>query len=162
MLKPLAILIFPLLMHPVHVSMSSLSLDSDARRYIMTVRIYNDDLAIDLARLYGVEQITVEDHYIRYNGPDSFLESYVNDNLKIKFNNREVSAEFKEKEVRELETIIILNLNFNRRVKSIEVENKILTSLYPDQVNLFIYKDNEIEKGIRFTSMYKNETLKKE
>jgi len=128
----------------------------------MTVRIYNDDLAIDLARLYGVEQITVEDHYIRYNGPDSFLESYVNDNLKIKFNNREVSAEFKEKEVRELETIIILNLNFNRRVKSIEVENKILTSLYPDQVNLFIYKDNEIEKGIRFTSMYKNETLKKE
>ena len=139
--------------------MSSLSSDPDGGGYSMTVRIYNDDLAIDLARLYSVEQISVEDHYIRYTGPDEFLERYVNDHLRIKLNGKDVKAQFGDKEVQELETIINMYIPFRRKVRSVEIENKILIGLFPDQINLLIYKDDKIEKGVRFTSTYFNETL---
>lgn len=148
-MKILTILLFSLLFHPVHVTMSSLTIMEGGKGYEMVLRVYSDDLAMDIWRLYQPDESFFADH--RYIGPDSYLEKYVNDNVLIKVNGKVIGAVLGDVETTELETIMRLEVPLKRNPKSLSIDNRILTDIYPDQVNLFIYKDNETEKAFRFT-----------
>lgn len=151
MIKPLIIFIFSLLIHPVHVTMSSLTINKSGDTLIFNLRAYSDDLDLDMLRLYSVEGVIENDHFFKFTGPDLFYEKYVNDHIKIIINGKVLEARFIHKELLEMETILRFSIPLNNRIMSLEVENKILTGLYPDQVNLFIYKNGEIEEGVRYT-----------
>lgn len=157
MIKAFILLICPLLFHPVHVTMSGLTQMPDKSGFELVVRIYSDDLAIDLWRIYQPDEDYFKDH--RFIGPDSFYENYINDNLLIKLNGKLLKAELSEVELLELETVLRLEVPSKRKIKSLAVENRILTGLFSDQVNLFIYKDSINEKAIRFTVENNSSTL---
>jgi len=157
MIKALIFLLGPLLFHPVHVTMSSLTLLQDEDRFEIVVRLYSDDLAIDLWRLYQPDESMFADH--RFTGPDSFYERYINDNLVVKVNGTILKAEITEVEQLELETLVKLNVPGKRRIRNLSVENRFFTGLFSDQVNLFIYKDEDLEKAVRFTVENTNATL---
>ncbi len=159
MVKILAGLLFPFLFHPVHVSMSSLADNPGENEYVLTVRMYNDDLATDLYVNYNVKEVTVVDHLVKYTGPDENLVKYINDNLKVYFNGKRADAILKNKEVQELETIFTLDIDAPKKVKKVEIENTILTGLYGDQVNLFIFKNNTAEEAVKFTSDYTSKMI---
>ena len=160
MLNLIKISILSLLLHPVHVSMSSLYDAPDEDGYIMTIRMYNDDMLLDMIVAYQLTDAMNDDH--TYYGPDSLVQDYVNDHLKIWFNEKRVEAELRNKEILEIETLMTLFIPYKDIVSHIKVENLILTSLFKDQVNLFIYKDQNIEKGFKFTNSHTIETLVKE
>jgi len=157
MTKALTFLLFTLLSHPVHVTMSSLTLLEQEERFEMVVRLYSDDLAIDLWRLYQPADSLFADH--RFYGPDLYYQRYVNDNLLVEVNGRVLSAELVEVEKLEIETLIRLIVPVRKKVRSVSVENRFLTDLFSDQVNLFIYKDEVNEKSVRFTVENTNEAL---
>ncbi|TFH34000.1 MAG: hypothetical protein E4G95_08895 [Bacteroidia bacterium] len=157
MIKALTFLLFPLLFHPVHVTMSSLTLLQQEESFEMVVRLYSDDLAIDLWRLYQPADSLFADH--RFYGPDLYYQRYVNDNLLVEVNGRVLSAELVEVEKLEIETLIRLIVPVRKKVRSVSVENRFLTDLFSDQVNLFIYKDDVNEKSVRFTVENTNEAL---
>lgn len=152
MVKLVLFLLPVLLSHPVHVSMSSLYED-EAGEYRLTVRMYTDDLNLDLYRLYNAEgEYNENDHMFYFTGHDSVYTRYINDNLAIIVNDEPAGKELMEKEVLDLETLFHFRVNLAAdKIKKIVIKNKILTGLYPDQVNLFIFKLNANEKGVKFT-----------
>ena len=161
MIKLFYILFLSTLMHPVHVSMSSLWTDNDSGEIYMTVRLYTDDLALDLYRLYDAEGEYVElDHRFLFKGDDSYYGRYINDNLEIKINGKRVEIELEKKEMLELETLLTFRvISGVKKIKRVDIENKILSGLYHDQVNLFIVGLGETEKGLRFTGDKLSESI---
>lgn len=157
MIKFLAIFLFTFLIHPVHVSMSSMEYNPQDIGYRITVRMYSDDLLLDLLTLYELQEEYFADHV--YTGPDDIYEDYINEKIKIRINGKQINAELLETEILEIETIIRLFVEFKSEIKSIDISNTILTTIYPDQVNLFIYKDDKNELAFRFTGDYSEEKL---
>ena len=102
----LAILLFTgFIMHPVHVSMSSLYLD-ETGEYRLTVRMYTDDLNLDLYRLYDADgEYNELDHMFYFTGHDSLYTRYMNDMLDIVNNGITASKELLGKEELMMETI---------------------------------------------------------
>lgn len=152
MVKLIFFLLSGFLMHPVHVSMSSLYEDEEGN-YRLTVRMYTDDLNLDLYRLYDAEgEYSENDHMFYFTGHDSVYTRYMNDNFVIMGNGEIAGKELIDKEVLDLETVFHFRVNLETgNLKEIKVKNLILTGLYPDQVNLFIFKLYENEKGVKFT-----------
>ena len=157
MIKLFVIYIFSLLLHPVHVSMSSMEYVPEDDGYKITVRMYSDDLLLDLLTLYQLPGEYISDHV--YTGPDDLYEDYINERLEIKINGNKHPAELRETEKLELETLMRLFVKHKGELNSIEISNSILTVIYPDQVNLFIYKDESNEHAFRFTATYLSEKI---
>jgi hypothetical protein len=154
MVKLFLILFNLSMVHPVHVSMASLYGDNNSGDMVLTVRMYTDDLALDLYRLYDAEgEYSEFDHMFIFTGSDSYYEKYINEHLKIYHKGEVLGIELVKKEILDLETL----LKFSVDIKcipggDIKIENKILTGLYIDQVNLFILKLDNFEKGVKFTA----------
>lgn len=125
--------------------------------YKITVRMFSDDLLLDLLSLYQLPGENVEDHI--YKGPDDIYEDYINERLKIKINDQRCRATLLESEKLEIETIMRFFLTHDGPADSVEISNTILTGIYMDQVNLFIYKDANKEKAVRFTASHMNEMI---
>ena len=157
MIKYLAVYIFSLLLHPVHVSMSSMEYVPMEKGYKITVRMFSDDLLLDLLSLYQLPGEQVEDH--TYTGPGDVYEDYINERLKIKINGRHCRTTLLESEKLEIETIMRFFLEHDGPADSVEISNTILTGIYMDQVNLFIYKDDNKEQAVRFTASHMNEII---
>lgn len=141
----------------MHVSMSSMEYVPDDKGYKITVRVFSDDLLLDLLNLYELPGEHIADHV--YTGPDDIYEDYVNEKIEIKINGKQYRAELLASEKLEIETIMRLFVSFEGRADSVEISNTILTGIYVDQVNLFIYKDDKNELAFRFTTTYSEERL---
>lgn len=149
MLRTILILLFPLLYHPVHVSMSSLTMLPDKTGFELVVRAGSNDIAVEIWRLYQPDEDYFADHM--FIGPEQFYQDFVNDNIKVSINSKRVKGELLDVEVIENETIIKLLIPAEKKIKTLNVENNLFTVISPDQLNLFIYKVGEIEKTFRFT-----------
>lgn len=154
MLKLFFILVTLLPFHPVHVSMSSLYMDGEEDNLVLSVRMYSDDLALDLYRLYDAEGIYSEiDHLFTFTGSDSYYEKYIGEHLIVYSDGKAIDLELVKKEILDLETLLYFSADITReKIGRISVVNKILTGMYRDQVNLFILKLDEKEKGVKFTA----------
>jgi hypothetical protein len=137
--------------------MSSITRVTESGGYDVVVRMYSDDLALDLWRLYQPDESYFADH--RFHGPDHYYQRYINDNFNIIINGDTASGMLREVEKLELETIIRMVVEPPDKVYSLRVENRIMTGLYPDQVNLFIFKDSLDERAFRFTPQHFSELL---
>jgi len=157
MIKYLAIYLFAFLVHPVHVSMSSMEYIPQDNGYRITVRMYSDDLLLDLFTLRELPEEYIADHV--YTGPDDIYEEYINEKVQIRINNKLYSATLLDTEKLEIETIMRLFVDYDGNINTIDITNTILTAIYLDQVNLFIYKDEENELAFRFTPQYSEEKL---
>lgn len=154
MLKLFSILITLLPFHPVHVSMSSLYRDNETAQLILSVRMYTDDLALDLHRLYDAEGTYSEkDHLFTFTGSDSYYEKYIGEHLTISSDGDDTDLKLIKKEILDLETLLYFSVDIKGKEPGrISVVNKILNGLYRDQVNLFILKLNNREVGVKFTA----------
>ncbi len=157
MIRLVVIYLFSLLLHPVHVSMSSMEYVTEDEGYKVTVRMYSDDLLLDLLSLFQLPGEYISDHI--YTGPDDIYEDYINEKVKITINGNQHRAKLMETEKLELETLMRLFVKYKGELNSIEISNTILTGIYMDQVNLFIYKDESNEQAFRFTATYLNEKI---
>jgi len=53
-----------------------------------------------------------------------------------------------------------LTIYATKEVRSINVKNTILTSIYSDQTNMLIVKVNNFEEGVRLTALDTEKTFK--
>ncbi len=158
MLKLISVCLFYLLFHPVHVSMVSMEYVPEEKGYRLTVRMYSDDLLLDMVNTVDVKEEDITDHV--YTGPEDIYEKYINKKLRFTINGKEQQAGLFETEKLEIETIMRLFLKHEGDIETVDIINNILTDIYPDQVNLFIYKDTGNEQAYRFTVGYTEEKLK--
>ncbi len=157
MFKFLLIWVFSFFFHPVHVSMSSMEYIPGDGGYKITVRMYSDDLLLDLVNMYEIPDEHIDNHV--YCGPDDIYQDYINERLKFVIDGQQYKASLEGSEKLEIETVMRLFIEYHNEINTLDIYNTILKGIYPDQVNLFIYKDNINEMALRFTAVYSRETL---
>ncbi|MFP4489653.1 MAG: DUF6702 family protein [Bacteroidales bacterium] len=157
MFKFLLVYIFSFLFHPVHVSMSSMEYIPGEKGYKITVRMFSDDLLLDLVNMYEIQDEHIDDHV--YCGPDDIYEDYINERLKFVADGQQYKARLEESKKLEIETVMRLFIECHEEINTLDIHNTILNGIYPDQVNLFIYKDDTNEMALRFTDAYSREQL---
>lgn len=156
----LKILVLPILIlsqqAPVTFTGIDLIPDSDSLKafvrfnYDLFLRDYqqtiNDDLDLNALRTYN-------------SFPEDLTNNYINLKLHIYLNKRLLIGKLLESKVDEDDITLILLYRMGKKPKSITVRNTILTGLFSNVENLTIIRINNVDKEIRFTSEYREETV---
>jgi len=139
--------------HPVHVSFTTVEYDPDQDCLVVMSRIFHDDLSSAIETSYGdkisMDSLSNPQHLeplIRY-----YREKVVLSVNADHLNSDELSFERFEKGDMAIRLFFTVPLK-NENIRTIGMQNDILTSLFPDQSNLLIMKIYDKEESFRLTS----------
>jgi hypothetical protein len=146
-----------LIFQPGHVTMTTIDhvpgtdslkifLKMDYGLFLRDYQTIDDDR--DLHRLYEYQPF-----------PSDYINNYINSKLFIQIDNKLLTGKLLNMELNDGEASFNFLYRTNRKPKKIIVSNKILISLYSDQVNMTIIRINNIEKGIKLTYENSEETF---
>jgi hypothetical protein len=146
------------LMHPVHVTITSIDFIPDAGSYNVFVRMYFDDFLTD-SKLNG-NVVNSADFSESTSASKDAMEKYLSSKLIIKVNEKLLSGKLLEMKVADNEISINLEYKGGKKPDTIIVTNLILTDLYADMSNMVIVKVNDFEEGVKLTSDLTEQTFK--
>jgi hypothetical protein len=149
MIKNLFISVW-LLLHPVHVTLTSIEFVPDQGRYNIFVRMYFDDFLTD-SKVYR-EELTAADFSAGTGSSRAAIERYLAAKLIIKVNEKLLSGKLQDMNVAENEISMNLEYPGGKKPKTIDIINLIMTSLYSDMSNMVIVRVNDFEEGVKLTS----------
>jgi hypothetical protein len=156
MLKILAIS-FWLIMHPGHVSMTSIDYIQGTDSLKVSCRLEFEDFLKDL-------QTIDDDRNLRrlFNKqpfPSDLINQYFNSKVFIYVNDKLLFGKLLSSDITDNDITMNLIYRSGKKPKKITVRNMILTGWYTDQTNLMIIRINNIEKGITLTPEHIEESL---
>lgn len=138
------------LMHPVHVTLTSIDYVPDPVGYNVFVRMYFDDFLAD-CKLNGKIFEGVDFSDGNRTSRDA-MEKYLSEKLIIKVNEKLISGKLSDMKVADNEISMNLKYDGGRKPATILVKNLILTDLYSDMSNMVIVKVDDFEVGVKLTS----------
>lgn len=156
MLKTLAIPLW-LILHPVHVTMTSIDHVPDSDSLKVFFRMYFDDFLRDY-KLYDTERdlnkISGDQPF-----PADLMNKYFNAKVSIYINNKLLNGKLLTMNLVDNEISLNLLYRSDKKPKKITVRNMVLTGLYSDQANMTIIRINNFEEGIKLTPEHSEETF---
>jgi hypothetical protein len=138
------------LMHPVHVTLTSIDFLPEKAGYNVFVRMYFDDFLTD-TRLNG-SILKDADFTGGTAAAKEEIERYMNGKLQLKVNDKILSGKLTDSQVAENEISMNFEYIGGRKPAVITVKNMIMTDLYADMSNMVIVKVNDYEEGVKLTS----------
>ncbi len=156
MLKVLAISLW-LIMHPGHVTMTSIDYIQGTDSLKVFCRMEFDDFLKDLQ--------TIDDDRNLYRlfskqpFPSDLINQYFNSKVFIYANNKLLIGKLLSANITDTEINLNLIYRSSKKPKRITVRNMILTGWYSDQTNLMIIRINNFEKGIKLSPRHNEETF---
>jgi hypothetical protein len=156
MLKALAISLW-LIMHPGHVTMTSIDYIQGTDSLKVFCRMEFDDFLKDLQ--------TIDDDRNLYRlfskqpFPSDLINQYFNSKVFIYANNKLLIGKLLSANITDTEINLNLIYRSSKKPKRITVRNMILTGWYSDQTNLMIIRINNFEKGIKLSPRHNEETF---
>jgi hypothetical protein len=146
------------LMHPVHVTLTSIDFDPEQRGYSVFVRMYFDDFMTD-SRMIG--NVLKETDFKAAN-QESKAEAgkYIGTRLQVSVNGRLLSGKVSELQVSENEISMNLVYAGGKKPGTILVKNMLMTTLYADMSNMVIVRVADYEEGVKLTSDITEQTFK--
>ena len=131
--------------HKYYVSVTQIDFLPEKQAVQITSRIFIDDFEKLLRTRYD-EKITLATKNESLT-TDSYIEKYLNEKLKLKINNKDVTMTFLGKEY---DTDVIkcyLEIENIKTIKTIEISNKVLFDIFSDQQNIIKTKINSQQKS---------------
>ena len=156
MLKALAISLW-LIMHPGHVTMTSIDYVQGTDSVKVFCRMEFDDFLKDLQ--------TIDDDrnlyrlFTKQPFPSDLINQYFNSKVFIYANNKLLIGKLLSANITDTEINLNLIYRSGKKPKRITVRNMILTGWYSDQTNLMIIRINNFEKGFKLTPEHNEKTL---
>jgi len=151
MLKIL-ILAISMMMHPVHVSLTSIDHVPDTDSIKVFVKMYYDDFLLD----YSLFDKNLDPGSVsgKKSFPADLMNNYLEDKVMIKVNNKQLKGRLINLELTFQDNEIRASLIYRSDLKpeTVTVRNEIMTNLYEDQANMTIIRVGDFEEGIKFTS----------
>ena len=146
----LFVLVLPLLsfkgLHKYYVSVTEIEYVNEKKSVQIISRVFIDDFESLLRNRYD-ERLTLEldneDDLVNY-----YTEKYLKEKLQITINGQALEFNFIGKEYEEDIMLSYLEIVDVENISSIEVTNRILFELFPDQKNIVRFKINGINKSI--------------
>jgi hypothetical protein len=156
MLKALAILTM-LYMDPVHVTLTSVDQIRGTDSLKVLVKMNYD---LFLRDYQTIDDDRSMERYRNKPFPQSFAYSYLQSKIAIYINNKLLYGKLLNMDVTDGEISLNLLYRLEKKPKKITIRNKFLISLYGDAANFTIITIGNLEKDIKMTSEYTEETFK--
>ena len=143
-------IILPLLsvtvLHKYYVSLTEIEYVKEEQSVQIITRIFIDDFESALRNRYDAD-LTLQTKNENLE-TDYYIEKYLKDKLKISINNKLLRYNFLGKEYEDDMALCYLEIPNIESVSSIEIVNKILYDLFPEQKNIVRIKINTTNKSI--------------
>jgi hypothetical protein len=139
-----------ILLHPVHVSLTSIDHVPDTDSLKVFVRMYFDDFLTDYGLTYTSDSIVVNSSQTT-RFPEELMSKYLNDKIHIIVNNKQLKGKLLNMVLTDNEISSNLLFKTDKNPKSITVRNQIMTNLYNDQANMTIVRVSDFEEGVKLT-----------
>ena len=141
--------------HPVHVSVVNLTLKDKTMK--ISLNTFVDDWETAYFHYYGKKISLKEPAYLQ----GDWFRDYLGASLKVHEGKQrnEIQLTVDTIYFDELSMHIELSSKLKQNPKTLYIYNAILTDIYADQTNLFIYSSGNREKGIKFDFHRKEEVL---
>jgi hypothetical protein len=157
MFKILALSIW-FIMHPVHVTLTSIDHVTNTDSLKVFVRMYYDDFLLDYS-LSGME-LPVDTEQLENSFPFDLMNNYLDEKVNIFINNKRLKGQLLNLTLEDNEISMNILFRSDRKPKVITVKNLIMTELYNDQANMTIIRINDFEEGVMLTPLKTEETFK--
>jgi hypothetical protein len=138
------------LLHPVHVSFTSIEYVREKDSFTVFMRLYFDDFMAD-SKLAG--EITLTGDKLEKNPvTPEYMQKYLSEKFTLKVNGEVLRGKLID--FNKADNEIIMNMEFKgaKKPETVTVKSLIMTDIYKDQSNMIILKINEFEEGIKLTS----------
>ena len=150
-----ALIVFQLIFHPFHVSVTEVKYKEDRRSLQISSRIFLDDLELALRGYTGDENLDITDE-----GDWEFLNERLGNYLveRISFKDqkgRKYPISYVGAEIEEDVMWCYLEIEKVKKLSRIEVTNEVITEVWSDQENLVHFRAFEKVKSAR---LYKGES----
>ena len=146
------------LLHPVHVTLTSIDYVPEVDSFKVFVRMYFDDFLRDY-KLGGKE---IQDK--EFSTTDaSFIDKiqkYIAEKVIIKVNEKQLSGKLQNMNLADNEISMNLEYGASKRPRTVSVKNLIMTGLYTDMSNMILVKINNFEEGVKLTSNMTEQSFK--
>lgn len=137
-------------LHRFYIAIYQLHYVPQKKMVQITTRIFIDDLNEALKKEYhkktfvGTENETPEDI--------TLMKKYMTERFKISINGQSKVINYLSNELENNVIICYLNIKDISKISSIEVENSILTELFPEQQNIIQYNNNGQKQNLLLTA----------
>lgn len=137
------------LLHPVHVSITTLSQDAESDCLKVMFRMYIDDFQLDYKLFHPGFKPGTGSEGSDY--PHDMLNKYFNDRVQIYINNKLLPGKLTDVSINEYEILMNFEFESNAKPRSFRIRNQILTRVYSDQANMIYLNINKYEDAIKLT-----------
>jgi hypothetical protein len=146
------------LLHPVHVTLTSIDYVPKADSFKVFVRMYFDDFIRDY-KLGGNE---IQDKEFSSTDPSSLnkMQRYIEGKVIIKVNDKQLSGKLQNMSLADNEISMNFQYGASKRPRTVSVKNLIMTGLYSDMSNMVLVKINDFEEGVKLTSDITEQSFK--
>jgi len=141
---------FLFLLHPVHVSLTTVSQKADSDTMEIFFRMYYDDFLRDFslyAPEFKIRKSTNDNSAI----PREMLNNYFNDRVRVYINHKLLSGQLTDFSVDSYEIHMKIVYHSVGKPRVFKIRNQILTGIYKDQANMVYLKINRYENALRLT-----------
>jgi hypothetical protein len=138
------------LLHPVHVTLTSIDYVPENDSFKVFIRMYFDDFIND-NRLAGIE-IEAKDFTPVGDSAINSMQRYLDEKVIIKVNDKKITGTISDITLADNEISMNLNYRGNKNPVQVSVQNLIMTGLYSDMSNMILLRISSFEEGFRLTS----------
>ncbi len=145
-------LIFSILLHPVHLSITNIDYNNSEKCFDISIRIFIDDFEMILENYYN-EKINIGKENENPD-TDKYIRDYIVKNLVLEIDNQEIKNKnylFIGRKIEDITLWLYFKIKYKEKLNYVTITNSILTDLYKDQKNLLIFTYNEIPKAEEFS-----------
>ncbi len=157
MVKILALSVW-FILHPVHVTLTSIDHIPNTDSLKVFLRMYYDDFLLDYS-LSGME-MPADTEQFENSFPSDLMSDYLDKKVNIIINNKQLKGQLLNLTLEDNEISMNLLYKSDKKPRVITVKNQIMTELYSDQANMTIIRINNFEEGIMLTPLKTEETFK--
>lgn len=157
MLKTLFISIW-ILLHPVHVTLTSIEYIPEINSFKVFVRMNFDDFLRD----YNIGGTVIKDKDFSTESASSKIQmqKYLKEKVIIRVNGNQLYGKLQNMNLADNEISMNLKFGPGKKPETISVKNLIMTGLYRDMSNMILIRVNDFEEGFKLTSDITEQTIK--
>lgn len=145
------LLYLQLFIHPFHVSVSEIKYKEDKRALQISIRIFLDDLEIALRQYTANETLDIMQKE-SWSYVDQHVNKYVHEKFQLLNDKGPMTMSYVGAEIEDDVMWIYVEVEKVKKLKTIIVQNSLLTETYDDQENLIHFRAFNKVKSAR---MYK-------
>ena len=145
------LMLFSSWLHPVHVSVTNVDINTESGRINISIKLFSDDLEELIGRKYNVQL-----HITAQEDPGDKIEAlnrYIAESLVCKLDGKDpVVLEFSKLKINEEAIWLYYTYDHQGKIRRMDITNTLMLEKFDDQTNLLILTYNDIQNGYRLNN----------